>query len=114
MFGHGSSNGYLRLAEKRIQHMERAFAILERRAAKMPAQRKPKKLLAELKRRRADFDLATRELANHIRAAQSRMRKLTAAGTTSWSAFQAAAAKSRKSFSRANRKSHNAVKKAMK
>ena len=112
MFSHKNS-GYLVLAKKRIAEMEKAFSALERMVPKASSRPKAKELLTELKKRRSQFQTIAREMKAQASEADARMKKLSAAGTVSWSAFRTAFAKSRKAFTRANYKTGNAIKRAV-
>lgn len=105
MFGRKS---HLSLVRKRLSEMDKALAALERMR---PA--KGSKLLAEMKRRRAQLQATAEQMKSHITTAETRMKKLGVAGSVSWSAFRTALAKSQKAFARANHKSAKAIKRAV-
>jgi len=113
MFGR-KNNGHLALAAKRLEKMEKSLMALGRFGKSAPATGQAKKLIAELNRRRIDFQTTTRHMKSHVRAAEARMKKLNVASTASWSAFQTALVKSQKAFARANRKAGKALRRAAK
>jgi hypothetical protein len=110
MFGR---NSHLTLAKKRINEMNRALASVERIAKKASARTEGKKLISELRKRQAQFLVATDQMKDHIVSAEARMKKLNAAGSASWSAFRTALAKSHKAFTGANRKAGKAIRRAV-
>ena len=112
MFGH-KNHGYLVLAKKRIAEMEKALSTLKRMVPRASSRSKAKKLLAELKTHRSQFQTIARQMKTHANEADARMKKLSTAGTASWSAFRTAFAKSRKAFVRANHKTERAIKRAV-
>jgi len=107
MFGR---KGHFSLARKRVGKMDRALALLERATKKGSAKAESQKLLSELKKRRAQLLATVDQMADHVDRAEARMKKLSAAGTVSWSAFHTALTKSHKALSRANHKAAKAIK----
>jgi hypothetical protein len=115
MFAHKSSlHTYLDKAKTRIDDMDAALASLERVTRKAQARAKAGKLIADLKKRRNSFADNARQMKAHVTAAEARMKKLSVAGATSFSAFRVALARSRKAFGRANRVAGKAVRRAVK
>jgi hypothetical protein len=109
-----SMHSYLDQTKKRIDEMDAALARLERAAKKAGSRAKTGALLADLRKRRRDFAVHTRQVKSHAAAAEARMRKLRVAGALSWAAFRLALARSRKAFTRANRVTGKAVRRATK
>ena len=62
--------------------------------------------------RRADIDVAVKQMKADASEAEARLQKLKQAGTESWTAFGAALAESRKAFDRANQAAWDAFKRA--
>jgi hypothetical protein len=112
MFGQKRSS-YLVLAAKRLSDMEKAAATLRQNSKGAGVSRQVKKFMTELGRHRRQFERTTRQMNNHITAAEVRLRRLNVASTASWAAFQAALVKSQKAFARANRKAGKAIKRAV-
>lgn len=110
MFGR---DGHFSIARKRISKMDSALAMLERATKKSPAKAESRQLLSELGKRRAQLAVTVDQMAAHIAKAEVRMKKLGAAGTVSWSAFQTALTKSHKAFARANHKAAKAIKRSI-
>ena len=110
MFGHKK---HLTLARKRMAEMDKALTALQRMARKCPARPEGKKLISEMKKRRAQLLATSREMKTHISRAELRMKKLSAAGTFSWSAFRTALTKSHRAFAKANHKAGKAVRRAI-
>jgi len=104
---------HLFLARKRLSEMDKALAALERMTKKAPAKVDGRKLLSELKRRRAQLAATADQMKGHIGAAEARMKKLSVAGSLSWSAFRVALTKSQRAFARANHKSAKAIRRAV-
>jgi hypothetical protein len=113
MFGR-KRNSYLVLAAKRLADMEKAVATLRQSSNSARVSGQVKKFVAELGRHRHQFETTTRQMNNHITAAEARLRKLNVASTASWAAFRTALAKSQKAFARANRKAGKEMKRAVK
>jgi hypothetical protein len=115
MFGRNTSrmHVYVTAARRRAEQMDKALTKLERMARKAPARSEAKSLITDLKKRRAQFQDAARQMKLHANAAEARMKKLSAAGAISWSAFRTALAKSRKALVRANQKTGKAIKRAL-
>jgi chlorite dismutase len=104
---------YLTWAKKRIDQMDASLASRERMVKKAKSRSDTAKLLADLKKRRDHFAITARQMKSHVNVAEARMRKLSAAGADSCSAFRIALVKSRKVFARANRKAGKAIKRAV-
>ena len=107
-------HAYLDSAKKRVGEMDRSLARLERMAKEVKGRRQSAKLVTELKRRRDHFAATTREMKAHLAQAEARFQKLSRAAATSLSAYRAAAAKSRKAFLRAGKRTGRAVRRAVK
>lgn len=112
MFGR-TNNSHLVLAARRLKEMETALAALKRFGRKTPSSGGAKRLVAELNRRRVQFERSTKHMKDHIGAAEARLKKLNVASAASWSAFQTALGKSQRAFAKANRKAGKAIKHAM-
>lgn len=113
MFGQ-KRNSYSVLAAKRLADMEKAVATLRRSSKNAGASGQVKKFITELGRHRSQFETTTRQMNNHITAAEARLKKLNVASTASWAAFRTALTKSQKAFARANRKAGKEIKRAVK
>jgi hypothetical protein len=114
MFARKSSmHGYLVVAKKRIDEMDAALAGLERKARTADSRARLERAIADLKKRRNSFAVHVRQVKTHTAAAEARMKKLSAAGLISWSAFRAALARSRKAFARSGRVTAKAMRRAV-
>jgi len=106
-------HSYILQAKRRIDQMDASLATLERMVRKAHSRSDTAKLLAHLKKRRNNFALSAHQMKSHLNIAEARMKKLSAAGAVSCSAFRTALVKSRKVFARANRKAGKAIKRAV-
>lgn len=93
--------------------MDASLAALERRAKRSRSGPRLGKVIADLKKRRNRFAAQVRQMKNHAATAEARMRKLTAAGVISWSAFRLALARSHKAFARSGRITTKAMRRAV-
>jgi hypothetical protein len=106
---------YFATAGKQIQQQQTTFADIA--AAQVKAWREAadtfrdaaNKVAAD---RRADFDMALKQMKADASDAEARFQKLKQAGTESWSALGSALAESRKSFDNANQAAWDAFKRA--
>ena len=101
------------LAGKRIAEMDKANAAIKRITRRAPAPTEANKLIAEMKKRRAQLGVTANRMANHISKAQARMKNLSSAASASWSAYRVALAKSHKALARANRKTAKTIRRAV-
>ena len=110
MFGH---KRHFALARERIAEMGKAVTALERMVRKAPAGSETKRLLSEMKKRRAQLQATADQMKAQIDRAQMRLKKLSGAAVVSWSAYSAALAKARKALARANHKTAKRIKRAV-